>query len=60
MVLVMCSAKTFNDITTLSEVEYVILDEWDANLDIENVAKISEAIGTLAKTKVVIESRHRR
>jgi len=51
--------SVFNDIATLSEVEFVILDEWDANLDADNVAKINLAIDALAKTKIMIESRHR-
>jgi ABC-type multidrug transport system fused ATPase/permease subunit len=51
--------SVFNDITALNEIEFVILDEWDANLDSENVVKINNAIEAFAKNKVVIESRHR-
>lgn len=51
--------SVFNEIKDLEEIEYIILDEWDANLDADNVVKISEAIEVLANSKVVIESRHR-
>ena len=51
--------SVFDHIAGLSEVEFVILDEWDANLDQENVMKVSAAIDVLAAKKIVIESRHR-
>jgi ABC-type transport system involved in cytochrome bd biosynthesis fused ATPase/permease subunit len=37
----------------------VLLDEWDANLDAANLALVHARIEELAKTKVVIEVRHR-
>lgn len=51
--------SVFNDIAALTDVEVVILDEWDANLDTDNIERISAAIDSLATKKVVIESRHR-
>jgi len=49
----------FREIADLKAVRYVLLDEWDANLDPHNLAQIDEAITHLAQTKVVLESRHR-
>ena len=37
----------------------ILLDEWDANLDHENVAFISDKIDKLAEKYCVIEARHR-
>ena len=51
--------SVFNNIASLNDLDFVILDEWDANLDAANIAKVSEAIENLAKSKIVIESRHR-
>lgn len=51
--------KVFQEIANLKDVQFVLLDEWDANLDGENLAKIDAAIQTLSLDKVVIESRHR-
>ena len=50
----------FNEIGELDDIKYIILDEWDANLDDKNITLISKAIDKLSKLKVVIESRHRR
>ena len=49
----------FEEIKNLSEVKFVFLDEWDANLDISNIDKINSAIEVLSQRKVVLESRHR-
>lgn len=51
--------SVFSEIATLDQARCIILDEWDANLDLDNISKISAAIDTLAKSRVVIESRHR-
>ncbi|MEK2687548.1 ATP-binding cassette domain-containing protein [Bdellovibrio sp. GT3] len=37
----------------------ILLDEWDANLDEENIEKINTLINEIAKEKVVVEVRHR-
>lgn len=39
--------------------EWILLDEWDANLDILNQSEISQMINVIAKTKTVVEIRHR-
>jgi len=49
----------FNKIAELDEVKFIILDEWDANLDGNNLVLVNEAINQLAQSKVIIESRHR-
>lgn len=38
---------------------YVILDEWDSNLDGQNLAEVNILLDTLAKSLLIIESRHR-
>lgn len=52
-------AAVFNMISQLDNIRYIIFDEWDANLDGQNLAQINEAINKLAEHKVVLESRHR-
>ncbi len=49
----------FAEISQLQDVKAVLLDEWDANLDGENLTAVSLAIDELARTKLVLESRHR-
>lgn len=41
------------------DVDVLLLDEWDANLDIENQKHLSLLINELSKKKCVIEVRHR-
>jgi ABC-type lipoprotein export system ATPase subunit len=38
----------------------VFLDEWDANLDPQNLAQVDEVIGALSQRSLVIEVRHHR
>ncbi len=38
---------------------YILLDEWDANLDRENMIQISQIIEEAAKNRCIIEIRHR-
>ncbi|WP_256576222.1 ABC transporter ATP-binding protein [Pseudomonas sp. SID14000] len=38
----------------------VMLDEWDANLDLDNVSRFNAILDSAAKKIVVIESRHKR
>ena len=49
----------FEEIEKLKEVKFILLDEWDANLDGENLRIIHEQIDVLARNKVVVECRHR-
>lgn len=49
----------FDMISRLDNIKFIILDEWDANLDRHNLVRINEAIDALAMNKVVLESRHR-
>lgn len=41
------------------EAQWILLDEWDANLDTLNQSEISQMINVLAQTKIVVEVRHR-
>src|SRR5262249_50035758 len=41
-----------------SEMEYLLLDEWDANLDVKNRAYLSSLIDDIAQKIPVIEVRH--
>jgi ABC-type multidrug transport system fused ATPase/permease subunit len=43
-----------------SDAKYILMDEWDANLDDQNILKVDALIASLSKTKVVVEVRHRR
>lgn len=38
----------------------VMLDEWDANLDLDNISRFNAILDSAAKNIVVIEARHRR
>jgi len=49
----------FRELRDLHDVKYVLLDEWDANLDGANLQLVDAAISELAKSKIVVESRHR-
>ncbi|EFU76533.1 hypothetical protein HMPREF0381_1530 [Lachnoanaerobaculum saburreum DSM 3986] len=40
-------------------VKYLLLDEWDANLDKHNISILSSKIDDVAKHKLIIEVRHR-
>ena len=41
-----------------SDVDVIILDEWDANLDCINKSHLDELINELARQRLVIEVRH--
>lgn len=47
-----------NELALLVSVPIILLDEWDANLDVKNREEISELINTLAQRFCIIESRH--
>ena len=42
-----------------SDVSHILLDEWDANLDQENIQKINNLLDGMAQSKVIVEVRHR-
>ncbi|QDK45564.1 hypothetical protein DOM22_10590 [Bdellovibrio sp. ZAP7] len=39
--------------------KHLLLDEWDANLDQENIFRINDLLNRISKDKVIIEVRHR-
>lgn len=45
-------------ISNISDVDVIILDEWDANLDGINKSHLDELINELARQRLVIEVRH--
>lgn len=47
-----------HEIATYPVIKYFLLDEWDANLDKDNKAKIHELLDELSKKAVVLEVRH--
>lgn len=52
--------KTLEELLANLDTPLVLLDEWDANLDKENMEKFSALIENLSLEKCVIESRHLR
>jgi ABC-type bacteriocin/lantibiotic exporter with double-glycine peptidase domain len=48
-----------NEMVAFDEVSIFLLDEWDANLDPENMFEIDAMIEGIAARRLVIESRHR-
>ncbi|WP_189374635.1 ABC transporter ATP-binding protein [Cupriavidus necator] len=46
------------EISNHTDVKYLLLDEWDANLDSDNKRAISEMLDLLSQSKVVVEIRH--
>ena len=54
--------KIKEDLTKVSKdstLEFVLLDEWDANFDDSNIAEISGLIQQMAKKRCVVEIRHK-
>ena len=51
--------KRLEEILEQVEADVLLLDEWDANLDSENRARLSELIDELSRKKCVIEVCHR-
>lgn len=47
-----------NEISTYPNIKYFLLDEWDANLDKDNKAKIHEMLDELSTKAVIVEVRH--
>lgn len=52
--------KTLEELLANLDAPLILLDEWDANLDKENIEKFSALIESLSLKKCVIESRHLR
>lgn len=50
--------SALNDIKRFNECQIVMLDEWDANLSLENRAKLNELIDQISQERIVIEIRH--
>ncbi|WP_437296198.1 hypothetical protein [Sorangium sp. So ce426] len=52
--------KTLAEVEEAAEtdVSMLLLDEWDANLDDDNRARVSDLLDHIAKTKLVVEVRH--
>jgi ABC-type multidrug transport system fused ATPase/permease subunit len=48
------------EIFRIEKITHIALDEWDANLDVDNTRKIDEILRTLSTKKVIIEVRHNR
>lgn len=46
------------EMATIKKIQYLLLDEWDANLDAANTKAIDRKIDEISKTAVVIEVRH--
>lgn len=47
------------DILEHVQTNILLLDEWDANLDLINIKKISDLLEKTAQTKCILEVRHR-
>ncbi|MEF3060768.1 ABC transporter ATP-binding protein/permease [Ralstonia solanacearum] len=52
--------SSLQEIVSLEEVQYILLDEWDANLDQDNTTGIDAVLDALASTKMIVEVRHLR
>lgn len=51
--------KALEELCELPSLKLVLLDEWDANLDRENMDRIDAAVAKLAERCCVVEIRHR-
>lgn len=50
--------KILNEVSEIEGVKYLLLDEWDANLDTDNVQRIDRSLDELANHQVIVEIRH--
>ena len=48
-----------SEVVDNSDAHFLLLDEWDANLDGENLDTINRLIDTVSRNKVIVEVRHR-
>jgi ABC-type multidrug transport system fused ATPase/permease subunit len=53
---VMC----LQEVLQQDDVKYILLDEWDANLDSSNASAVDVMLDALAERKVIVEVRHMR
>lgn len=51
--------QIIDELQTINLPKYVFLDEWDANLDLENIKILDRKIANLAKDRIIVEVRHR-
>lgn len=47
------------EIINQTDLPILLLDEWDANLDFENMQKIDTLLSVLSKDRCIVEVRHR-
>ncbi|CAH0447570.1 hypothetical protein LMG10661_03637 [Ralstonia syzygii subsp. syzygii] len=52
--------SSLQEVISIEDVKYILLDEWDANLDQDNATGIDVVLDELASTKVIVEVRHMR
>jgi len=52
------SAATLREILGLADVKYLLLDEWDANMDDDNTQRIDAMLDQISREKIIIETRH--
>jgi ABC-type transport system involved in cytochrome bd biosynthesis fused ATPase/permease subunit len=48
------------EILKLESIRYILLDEWDANLDTSNTQQIDSILSDLSAQKIIIEVRHKK
>ncbi|MCC7459880.1 MAG: hypothetical protein IT286_01135 [Proteobacteria bacterium] len=51
--------QVVDEISSVDLPKYLILDEWDANLDLENIKTLDQKIAKISQNNVIIEVRHR-
>lgn len=51
--------RALEEMTQVGFPDFIILDEWDANLDPSNVALLNEKLDHIAQSHVLLEVRHR-
>lgn len=52
--------SSLQEVVSIEDVKYILLDEWDANLDQHNAAEIDVILDELASTRMIVEVRHMR
>ena len=52
------TASLIAEILQIDDIKYLLLDEWDANIDAKNTQCIDLILDEVSKTKVVVEIRH--
>lgn len=49
-----------DEVSGLTDIKYLLLDEWDANLDLRVIYKLRHQVDLLSKDRVVVEVLHRK